>query len=278
MDKNDVEELLDLKVERGRMTPERKVEMLREYDARLREMQQGGEKLIYPRIEKQGIMSVPEMIITVVLAIALCVAAKEDIKWLLLVLAGALFVIAPFSTILHMLKNNKRNGLYILVIAEVCGVLMLAYGLFLRLGKAEWISAIDSAGCTIACVSIIVVGIGIVIGNLIVKNGTIKRCTQPVQAKCVEIVKPRSRTGFRRSPLYEYYFNGETRTIHNGVYYRGLIFRKGFPKIGESREIYINPETQDEYYDPVMSGLTTVSLVILAAFFVFMGILGLFLG
>ena len=273
MNRDDVENLLDLKVSQGRMTQERKEELLKQYD----DNQNGSSDLKYPRIEPQGIMSVPEMIITLILAIMLCVAAMKDIKWLILVLAGVLFIFAPYSTLMDMLKKKKRNGLYILVIAELCGILMLSYGLFLKFGKASWISAVDSAGGTIACVLMIVVGLGMVIGNLIVKRGTVQRCTQPVQAKCVELVHQRNSSGFRRTPLYEFYYGGENRTVQSGTYYRGLIYKKGMPKIGETREILINAETLDEYYDPVMSGLTTVSLVILAAFFVAMGILGLVL-
>jgi hypothetical protein len=66
--------------------------------------------------------------------------------------------------------------------------------------------------------------------------------------------------------------------MHNGTFYRGAIYKNGRVKVGETREIFINPQTLDEYYDPVMSGLTTVSLIILAVFFVFMGVLGLVLG
>ena len=274
MGRDEVEKILNLKVSQGLMTEDRKEALLKEYDSSVNNSAGSG----YPRIGKPEGMSAPEMIITFILAIVICVVAKIGTKWLLLVLAGALFIFAPYSTLLNMLKNKKKNGLYILMIAEICGVLMLAYGLFLKFGKTEWKTAVNSAGGTIACVAIIIVGIGLVIGNLLVRKGLAERCNYPVQAKCVELLAQRNSSGFRRTPLYEYYYNGETRTIHNGTFYRGVIYKNGRVKVGETREIFINPQTLDEYYDPVMSGLTTVSLIILAVFFVFMGVLGLVLG
>jgi hypothetical protein len=53
---------------------------------------------------------------------------------------------------------------------------------------------------------------------------------------------------------------------------------KGYPRAGETREIFINPDRADGYFDPIMSKSTSIGLTLIGGFFIFMGVLVLILG
>ena len=97
MTRDDVEKLLDLQVRQGRITPQLKEERLREYDMKMAQMNRQPvstqpENNKYPRIgEPQGILKGPEMVAVLVIGVAIVVAAKMNLPWLLGVLSGVLF-------------------------------------------------------------------------------------------------------------------------------------------------------------------------------------------
>ena len=300
MNRNDVEKWLDLQVMAGRMSPELKEEKLREYDLKTQQIQaqQGGQSINsqYNQYNNQfggqyeqhdvrynaspfekpkaqsNYLSTPEMIIVLILAIAITVAALKDSGTLMLFLAGILFTYIGIRVIARDVKD-KRSVSYVPVIAGICGIGMIALAGFQLMGTEEMKKTYESYTGTIACVSVIVVGIGIIIGNLISRSSAQKKYTQPVTAKCVQLLTPRNGSGVpvKLTPLYEFYYNGETRRIMNSFY-----SNRGNPRVGEEREIFINHEL-DGYYDPKRSKVNSIFLIILSLFFIFMGTLCLIL-
>ena len=304
MERSDVEKLLDLKVNAGRMTPEMKEEYLREYDRKVAEMvaektgqpvpdqymgqtsgQLNGQDLLKTQLEQQypgmhyngtsmTYLSNVETIAMVILAIVLVVFAMRDNTFMTVFLMGVMFTYVSVAVISKDLKNKKGVQL-VAAVAGICGLGMLAYAFFLMFGSKAMKDSFDANNGIIACISSIVIGLFLIVGNLIGKSKSKGKYTYPVQAKCVELLSPRhgSHVPAKLTPVYEFYLNGEMKRISNSTY-----SNKGNPKAGEVREIFIDPDKLDGYYDPQRSGSISISMIILGSFFIAMGILLLVLG
>ena len=341
MSRDDVEKLLDLKVSRGRMTPERKIELMQEYDARVQMMngqgdpnqmgyqsqmgyqnqqgfqgqqvyqgqqgypnQQGyaaynaGPQGVYnqpynqgydqsyqqqnlnqnvygsaaaipPGYRTQSILNGPQMIITFIFGIVLVVAAKMNIGWLTGAATGAIFAFVAAILLKYEMKKEKKHVAFPALFL-IIGVILIMMSLFSLLANDGMKASVSAYSDVIMLAVFVLVGLGMIIVPLINRSRLKKVCTQPVQAKCIELLNPRHGNSFprKRAPLYEFYYNGETRRLMNGVY-----SSKGYPQIGEVREIFIDPTYLDEYYDPKSSAANLIFTCILGTFFMGMGIL-----
>ena len=292
MSREDVEKLLDLKVSAGQMTPQRKAQLMQEYDARVSGTyqqgiqnqqftsqqytdqgfpnQQGTAYANPPRIQTSGALGGRDIIIAFILGALIVIAAKLNLSWLVGVATGILFIYIPAILIFKEMKKEKKH-LGIPIIFVICGVLMFAYGIFDLVGSNETKASFDDFGGKMVPFIMILVGIGMLVGHFINRNRLKKYCTQPVQATCVELIRPRSghNTYPRRfTPLYEFYYNGEYKRLMNGT-----ITSRGYPQAGEVREIYIDPVHLDEYYDPKMLNGILINVILLSTFFIGMGLL-----
>ena len=280
LSRENVEGLLDLQVMSGRMTPELKEEKLREFDRLTQQnMNQsrvaGFDNRSYPRVgQAQGILSGPEMLVIFALAVVLVICAKRGSGWSAVFLTGVLFTYISARALAYSFKNGKGFG-FKFIIALICGIAMLAYGIFLKVGSEEAKAALDSHNDILAVGGIIFAGAALIIGSLISNNVSKKKFTQRVEGKCVELRTPPTGRSVpvKLSPVYEYYFNGQYQRVMNGTY-----FNKGYPEVGETREIFINPDIPGDYYEPKMTRSITIFLCILGMFFIGMGVLVCVLG
>ena len=228
----------------------------------------------YPRVgQAQGILSGPEMIVIFSLAVVLVIQAMKGSGWSVCFLCGLLFTYISARVIVHAIQKRDSFILKYLLFL-VCGIGMLVYGIFMRVGSQEAKAAFDSLNDVLAVGSIILVGAGMIVGSFVSKSINKKRFTHKLEAKCIELRSPRfdNTVPIKLSPVYEYYLNGEYKRVMNGVY-----SNKGYPEVGETREIYINPEIPDDYFEPIMSRSITIFLCILGTFFIAMGLLVIFL-
>ena len=292
MSRDDVERLLDMQVSAGRITPQLKEERLREYDMKVQQMngqqsgmqsqqmynqtyginnQQPQEQQVnqkYPRVgPAQGYLNGPEMIGIFVLAIALIVAAKMDLGWLIGVIAGVMFSYVGIKVLVKDIKNGHGVS-YIPVVAGLCGIGLLAWGIFNLIGSASMKESFETAGNMALPFISIAIGLIIIVGSIISGNSSKKKFTVPVQATCIELRSPRTGHSVpaRLSPVYEYWYNGEMRRVTNNSF-----SNRGNPRAGEVREIFVSQSGEYGYYDPIRTNRNIIGASLLGAFFIAMG-------
>ena len=230
----------------------------------------------YPRIKphSEGYLNGVEMIAVLILAILVVVAGKMGSASMLGLTMGILFTYIGAKIIIKDL-NAGRSVNYISVIAVIVGVLMLAYGFFKLFASSEAQDSLDNAGNRILPFFIIVMGFAIIIGSFIRSSSMKKRYNIPVQATCVQLVIPRhagNHSPRTRSPIYEYWYNGELRRT-----FMPFFTNRGLPAVDEVREIFVSEGEDGGFYDPKLTGAVLVGATLLGSFFILMGGLVVFL-
>ena len=276
MTRGDVERLLDMQVNAGRLTPQMKEEKLREFDVKLQEAieQKNSGSGVYPRVgQVEGILSGTEILVVIGLVAMMLWAGKIGEGWLVGVTAGLLFTYLPIRIIAYGIKH-EAGITWAPVIALLCGIGMLIWGFFTKFGSSEAKAAVGSYSDIIGCASIFLVGGGLIVGNYLSRKSTKNRYRYAVQATCVELKSPKTGHSVpaRLSPIYEYILDGRTYRVQNGIY-----STHGYPRAGEVRNIFVNPNDSYGYYDPIMSKATAIGMTCLGSFFIFMAVLVLVL-
>ena len=224
----------------------------------------------YPRVgQPQGLLTGPEMIGTVIAAIGIVVAAKMDLGWLVGILAGVIFAYIGIRVFLKEREVGRGHSL-VGIIAPLCGFAMLAWGLFSLIGGEVTEEFFEAHNDVIFLSIFFIVGFGLTIGGFVSNNKAKSKYTVPVQATCIELISSPTdhSVPIKLTPVYEYFYNGETHRVSNGTY-----SNKGNPRAGEVREIFIDPEDLYGYYDPIRSGKLAIGSCILGLFFVGMAVL-----
>ena len=230
----------------------------------------------YPRIKphSEGYLNGVEMIAVLILAILVVIAGKMGSASMLGLTMGILFTYIGAKIIIKDL-NAGRSVNYISVIAAIVGVLMLAYGFFKLFASSEAQDSLDNAGNRILPFFIIVMGFAIIIGSFIRSSSMKKKYNIPVQATCVQLVIPRhagNHSPRTRSPIYEYWYNGELRRT-----FMPFFTNRGLPAVDEVREIFVSEGEDGGFYDPKLTGAVLVGATLLGSFFILMGGLVVFL-
>ena len=230
----------------------------------------------YPRIKPhpEGYLNGVEMIAVLILAILVVVAGKMGSASMLGLTMGIIFTYIGAKIIIKDL-NAGRSINYISVIAVVVGVLMLVYGFFKLFASSEAQDSLDNAGNRILPFFIIVIGFAIIIGSFIRSSSMKKKYNIPVQATCVQLVIPRHASNHSprtRSPIYEYWYNGELRRT-----FMPYFTNRGLPAVDEVREIFVSEGDDGGFYDPKLTGAVLVGATLLGSFFILMGGLVVFL-
>ena len=291
IDRDGVEQILDLQVSVGRITPQIKEERLREYDAKVQEAIQqqygdrmqgpqvnGGEQPVrYPYIAKtnqEQYLNGIEMVALLGMVIIFLKAMADNSTFMAEFSMGLMFAFVAVKIITKDLEMGRKLS-YIPVIAGIVGVGMLGLAFYTKYGSAALKDSVSAHNDLIGSVCIIAVGVALIIGNIISRRNSSRVYTVPVQAVCVELKSPRhgSNVPVKLSPVYEYTYNGVTQRAQNSYF-----SSKGYPKAGETREIFINPDRPGGCLDPIMSKSTSIGLALLGAWFIFMGVLVLILG
>ena len=290
IDREGVEQILDLQVNAGRITPQIKEERLREYDAKVQQMTQqqygdqmqgpqmnGGQPVKYPYIAKsdqEQYLNGVEMVALLAMVVILMKAAADKSTFMVEFCMGLMFAFVAVKIITKDIEKGRKLS-YIPILAAVVGFGMLGLAFYTKYGSAELKDAVSAHNDLIGSICIIVLGAGMIIGNLLSRRNSSKVYTVPVQAVCVELKSPKhgSHVPVKLSPVYEYTYNGVTHRVQNSYY-----SSKGYPRAGETREIFINPDRADGYFDPIMSKSTSIGLTLIGGFFIFMGVLVLILG
>ena len=288
INRDEVEDLLDLQLNIGRIPPEYKEEIMREFDglAQQEQYQNNAEddnqtklsesdNISYPGVgQSHSILSVHEVVVVFAIAFLLVICALRGSVWSAVFMIGVLFTYLFARAIAYYIKSGEGISFKI-VLALLCGIGLIAFGVFEKVGSTEAKDAFYLYKDILAIGSIILVGIGLIVGPFIVTRYFRNKFTQKVEAKCIEIRTPRYGSGVPViiTPVYEYCYNGQYQRVMKEVY-----SNKANPEVGETREIYINPDIPGDYYEPNMSRSNYLLFCKLGVFFIFMGILAYVVG
>lgn len=207
------------------------------------------------------------MIVGIISGIVICFGAGMFAKWLALVGMGITFLSASVPEMYYELHTKKKRKVPFLSIFVLSGLLMFVGGLILKFGSDDLHVAIYNHSELLVGILLLVIGVGIYAGVIFGKVTAAKYCTYPVMAKVADIRVSTDSDGDRTyMPVYEFQFKGETHLIHNSTY-----SNIGVPKLGETREIFIDPENLDEYYEKKQQRGNSIFLFVLGAFFMGIG-------
>ena len=189
--------------------------------------------------------------------------------WLSIEAMGCMFVAVTATSIKQNRKKLKGSvGTYMLFscvgLAMMIGALVFRFSDGLRQTMSDNPSMIIGPLC-------IAIGAIIIFSNVLTAIMNRKNCTVKVMAKCISLDASHSNKSTTYAPVYEYEYGGQMRTVRGNEY-----SNFGNPKLGEVREIYIEPETHSCYYEPKRELKGMIFKGLFSLFFVVIGFVILF--
>ena len=140
-------------------------------------------------------------------------------------------------------KNLKPGALLVIAVGVGC----IGGGAIFQFGN----HAMRNMAVEVLPYAFMILGLSVVIGNYLYFKKKHESCTFCVEATCARIKEERRKEPGETRPTYLYCpvyvgdFRGETVTFCNEHY-----CNKKYVKEGEKREIYVNPENPQEFYEP----------------------------
>lgn len=140
-------------------------------------------------------------------------------------------------------KKCKLENLMILIFPLI-GLGLIIGGLISLFGDKNLIEIAQIASPYIIFIVTILIGIGMLTYPSFVEKKILQRCTVPVKAKVVDLIKQHTRKGGRiYTPVYEYCYNRRTFRQRDKTATNANV-----PKIGDEMEGYVNPDDPSELY------------------------------
>ena len=192
----------------------------------------------------------------------------RHVYWLSILLAGG-FLLLLSGILLHeeCARERKRSFLFPLllsaagVITAVCGILLKtqpeATAAFFNAHAPELVLPLLSAA-----------GFGMIASALTEQKRKLRYCTEQVTAVCTEL----RHSGKSRAPVYTFSYAGAEHQIAESSY-----TNFANPAVGETREIYIDPVSLDELYEPIRAKAVRRFTFLFGCCFAALPLFGLFM-
>lgn len=195
--------------------------------------------------------------------------AKTGKTALTLAVFGQYFLVFGIIGLVSTISNNgfKLRCLPILLFPLV-GLGGIAGGIIIQYGSDEFKKRCIDAVPMIFILLFIVIGACLIIGGLYSALYLKLTCTEYVYAECIEVKKQyNSNRSEVYCPVYSFNYNGQNYMVCNETYTNRFI-----PAVGQSYELYINPNNPMNIYETFRTVSTGVLMTILGVFIVcFMG-------
>ena len=164
--------------------------------------------------------------------------------WQVPVLLGQLLLVFGIMGLTAALRASKKAW-WVPVIVMAAGAGTMAFGLIYHFADEGGKERIMSFIPALAGILMTVTGALMLISVQLRRQRYEKSYQKAVEGTCIAY-KTRTGSGGTqlRSPVYQAYFNGETRTFENDVYSNIAV-----PEIGEVRTLYT--DGTDEFYEPI---------------------------
>ncbi len=188
--------------------------------------------------------------------------------WLSLVLFGS-FLLLLDGIMWHgeLTKTRKRSFVFPLLILAAGGCALLC-GVLLKTAPEALAAFFDAYAPDIIFLLLLAAGAFIILCALTEPKRKLRYCTEQVTAVCTEL---RS-NGKNDAPVYTFYYAGGEHQIAESTY-----TNYANPEIGETREIYIDPVSLDELYEPVRAKAVRRFSYVFGGCFVVLTLIGIFM-
>ena len=175
--------------------------------------------------------------------------AKHENTPLAIGILGQFFFVLGILAIYAGIKDKQFQP--ITLVFPAAGICMMVGAYIYATGGEDVGAKMEEMLPYMFLILFVLIGIGIVVLTTMKRMRRHKVCTTSVYGKCVEVHCKWHRGGASYSPEYEVYFNGKTFTLCNELY-TGM----NRIEIGESREIFLNPNDPKEFYEPIQEKIT----------------------
>lgn len=181
---------------------------------------------------------------------------------------GQYFLVFGTIAVISSIKEKKFQP--ITLIFPLLGIGCMVAGFIFQFGSEAVIKQANELLPYLFLSLFVIIGAAMVIITFFSSKRKHEVCTYCITGTCVEL-KSQYDDGYRTyCPVYEVYFRGEMVQISNNFY--SNMHRV---EVGETREIYINPENPSEFFEPREEKSTRRFLYILGTLFVIVGAFGL---
>ena len=173
------------------------------------------------------------------------VAGMLKSAFLMALAMGEMFVAG--AVMMMQAERQKHHRSYAMAILFLLlGVAMAVGGCYSRFAPASMREVFDPYIANGFIGVFPLIGILLIVGKILSIRRKKRICTEQVYAECVRLERSRSHK-HRNSytPVWSYYHDGEQREIRDNTF-----SNVGNPRVGESREIWIDPEYHEMYYEP----------------------------
>ena len=187
--------------------------------------------------------------------------SQQKMGAMIVILFGQLFFIFGLIAVISGIMNKDFQP--ITLIFPLVGIGCLVGGSIFQFGSEAIVKYLNDALPYIFLCLFMIVGASVVIGAYFTSKRKHETCTYCITATCVE-VKSRYHKGSRTyCPIYEIYFRDEMIQICNNVY-----TNMNHIEVGETREVYLNPENPKEFFEPKEEKSTKIFMYVLGSAFV----------
>lgn len=163
--------------------------------------------------------------------------------------AGFLLLLDAVLWSTELEKTRKRSLLFPLLIPAAAALLIVS-GIVMKAAPDKLTNFFERYAPDRVMLLCTAADVGITAEALTEPRRKRRFCTEPVTAICTELQVHYNKSGRTYAPVYEFRLNGRTCRVADT-----LFTASGNPNIGETREIYADPVSADEIYDPVRSAI-----------------------
>ncbi|MCR4599825.1 MAG: DUF3592 domain-containing protein [Acetatifactor sp.] len=173
---------------------------------------------------------------------------------------GQYFLVFGAIAVISGIKD--KNFQPITIIFPLVGIGAMVGGCIFQFGSETVMKYTEAALPYIFLGIFFIIGMSLVIGSYFASKRRHEVCNYCISGSCVK-VKDRYHKGTRSyCPVYEVYFRDETILLCSNTY-----SNMNHIQVGETRELYLNPDNPKEFYEPKEEHALTVFMYVLGSMF-----------
>lgn len=189
-------------------------------------------------------------------AVIILCALIEPLRWICVPVTGQLMAGLGLAFLIKSKKRFKTVCFYLVFI--IVGVLLFVASLL-----SKFVPGFEPPKETVAGI-VMFVGLCAMVWPIISYNYDKKKCTEEVEAECIDLIRNRSsQSGGSRSytPMYRYTYRGKVYEVCNSSY-----TNYGNPYVGERLTLYVAPEDPEYFFDKRRSLKSGIGIILIGAF------------